>query len=69
MLEFHSGVVDSKLLATTWLPALPLESDEAEATVAHEQLVRLVEASDPRWGSPAPHAQAHTLADLSGPCL
>jgi len=48
VLEFHSDVADGKLLGSVWLPQLPLEADEAEASVAHEQLVRLVEASDPR---------------------
>ena len=52
ILEFHAdGLGDGKAVAAAWLGALPLSADEAEATVAHEQLVRLVEASDPRWVS------------------
>lgn len=40
--------MDGKAVATAWLGALPLRADDVEAAVAHEQLVRLVEASDPR---------------------
>jgi hypothetical protein len=48
LLEFHGEAVDGKAVASAWLGALPLTADELEAAVAHEQLVRLVEASDPR---------------------
>lgn len=48
MLEFHADAVDGKAVAAAWLGALPLMADEMEANVAHEQLVRMVEASDPR---------------------
>jgi hypothetical protein len=49
MLEFHGEAIDGNAVATAWLGALPLTADELEAAVAHEQLVRLVEASDPRY--------------------
>lgn len=48
VLEFQADAVDGKAVAATWLAALPLTTDELEGTVAHEQLVRLLEASDPR---------------------
>lgn len=65
MLEFHGGAVDGKAVAAAWLGALPLTADELEAAVAHEQLVRLVEASDPRW---AACPVLHCVCCSSQPC-
>lgn len=49
VLEFHGdGAADGAAVAQAWLSCLPLMVDEVEARVAHEQLVRLVEKSDPR---------------------
>ncbi len=72
VLEFHSEAVDSNLLGGTWLPALPLDSDEAEAAVAHEQLVRLVEGSDPMSPPPPPpraRTGTGTLTSATAPDL
>lgn len=44
--EVHGNLMDTKLLVSTWLQFLPLEHDTAEAIVAHEQLVRMVEKMD-----------------------
>ena len=48
LLEFHGDAVDGAAVAGAWLSCLPLTVDEVEARVAHEQLVRTVEQSDPR---------------------
>ena len=51
VLEFQANVVDAvqgRALADTWLHALPLVEDTVEALSTHKQLVRFIEASDPR---------------------
>ena len=55
VLEYHGeAAVDGPTVAQAWLSCLPLTVDEVEAAVAHEQLVRLVEKSDPRWDVHSP---------------
>lgn len=51
ILEVHGGDAEASMLSRVWLPQLPLEVDDVEATSAHEQLVRMVEASDTRCAS------------------
>ena len=48
VLQFRRDCVEGTPLVATWLNALPIRHDLAEAHVAHAQLVRFVEASDPR---------------------
>ena len=69
MLEFHGEAVDGKAVAAAWLGALPLTADELEAAVAHEQLVRLVEASDPRCDAWAVSACASCSSQPGALCL
>ena len=60
VLEFGAGdsAVGGPGVAQAWLSCLPLTVDEIEARVAHDQLVRLVERSDPRSAFAAPRASA-----------
>lgn len=46
IIEYHSDVVDTRLIADTWLRFLPLKSDQAEAVIVHDQLVRMLEKKD-----------------------
>lgn len=48
VLEHHANVMDTGPLVMPFLNALPLHHDLAEAHVAHAQLVRFLEKSDPR---------------------
>lgn len=55
VLEFQASVTDaaqSKQLAETWLHSLPVVEDTVEAATVHKQLVKFIEASDPRQGLP-----------------
>lgn len=47
VLEFQADCVDPTA-ATLYLNSLPLKEDESEARIVHAQLLRLVQASDPR---------------------
>jgi hypothetical protein len=60
LLEAHAGALAAGAAAQAWgiwLGALPLTEDRVEAKVVHAQLVRLLEASDPRCAplSPGKH--------------
>ncbi|KAK9810031.1 hypothetical protein WJX72_003666 [[Myrmecia] bisecta] len=48
ILEHHPSMVDGAALGATWVNSLPLTSDVVEAKAVHAQLVRFIEASDPR---------------------
>lgn len=48
IVELHGSEAEASVLEHQWLPQLPLCCDEVEAMSAHEQLVRLLEASDRR---------------------
>ena len=46
IIEHHSDVVDTRLMASAWLKFLPLKSDVTEAVSVHEQLIRMIEKRD-----------------------
>ncbi len=51
VLEHQAGVLDAQqgvALAETYVRALPVVEDAVEAMQVHAQLVRFIEASDPR---------------------
>ena len=52
VLEFQAGTIDTAPLVPTWLGTLPIRHDLTEAHSTHAQLVRFLEASDPRWPCP-----------------
>lgn len=54
VLEHHGGAIEESAAAQSWnvwVSSLPVVEDKVEARYVHAQLVRHVEASDPRWAT------------------